>query len=67
MWIKEVELWSRAEEEAIVQEEIMGVRRQPLSPMWREVTQALSEAAEGRDHTAIVQEGQMESDNQENE
>ena len=31
LWVKEVEQWYRAETEAIVQEEMMGVRLRPLS------------------------------------
>ena len=46
-WFRESEQWARAEEVAIMEEEAMGIRRQPLSPTWREVQHAFTLAREG--------------------
>ena len=45
-WQKEEEHWARQEEEeALLREETCGMRKRPLSTMWREVYQPFVEAA----------------------
>ena len=45
--------WAGAEEQAILCEERMGIRLLPLSPTWREVTQAFNDAKEATGHNMV--------------
>ena len=56
-WFSEVEKWARAEEEAILREERMGVRLRLLSPDWREVLGTFRDEKEG-----TVQQGPAQED-----
>mgnify|MGYP002804681371 CR=1 FL=1 len=56
-WYKEMEKWNGAEEEAITQEERLGIRLIPRSQVWGEVTWAFREAKEVEEQANITPEG----------